>query len=934
VSNYKETLNLPQTGFPMKANLANREPEMLKGWEEKGLYQKIREAFKGRPTFILHDGPPYANGDIHIGHAVNKLLKDIIVKSRTLDGFDAPYVPGWDCHGLPIELQVEKKVGKPGHKVSAADFRKACREYAFKQVDKQRTDFKRLGVLGDWENPYLTMNFEQEADIVRSLGKIAKNKHIVKGSKPVHWCTDCGSALAEAEVEYKDKESFAIDVRFRAVDQAAVLAAFGDPDAKGLVSVVIWTTTPWTLPANQGVALNAELDYVLVQHGDECLVVADGMLEEVAQRWGIDNPVAMASCKGADLEHQQLQHPFYDRQVPVILGDHVTLEAGTGAVHTAPGHGVDDFVVGQKYGLPVDNPVGGNGCYVEGTELFAGEHVFKANEHVIEVLKEHGALVKDAKFTHSYPVCWRHKTPIIFRATPQWFIGMSENGLRDAAMTEIKQVQWLPDWGQARIEGMVENRPDWCISRQRTWGVPVTFLIHKDTGELHPETEVLVEKVAQKVAESGIQAWFDMEVSDLLDSDADKYEKVPDTLDVWFDSGVTHACVLDRRDGLSSPADLYLEGSDQHRGWFQSSLLSSVAMNGKAPYKACLTHGFTVDAQGKKMSKSIGNVISPQDVMKTLGADIIRLWVAATDYRAEMSVSNEILTRTADAYRRIRNTLRFLLSNLNGFDPASNVVANDQLIELDRWVIDRANQLQADIEAAYKDYNFHVIYQKILNFCSSDLGGFYLDVIKDRQYTMAADSLGRRSCQTAMYHIAEAMVRWLAPVMSFTADEAWGFMPGERSESVFLETWYEGLSAMPDAEASRERWAKIQAVRSEVSKQLEALRKEGVIGSSLEADVTLYADDALVSVLQGLGDELRFVTLTSSASLSSMADKSADAVATELEGLALLAAKSAAEKCPRCWHHRSDVGANAEHPELCGRCVENVAGEGEERRYA
>src|SRR6056300_11977 len=918
----------------MKANLANREPEMLKGWEEKGLYQKIREVFKGRPSFILHDGPPYANGDIHIGHAVNKLLKDIIVKSRTLDGFDAPYVPGWDCHGLPIELQVEKKVGKPGHKVSAADFRKACREYAFKQVDKQRADFKRLGVLGDWENPYLTMNFEQEADIVRSLGKIAKNKHIVKGSKPVHWCTDCGSALAEAEVEYKDKESFAIDVRFRAVDQAAVLAAFGDPDAKGLVSVVIWTTTPWTLPANQGVALNAELDYVLVQHGDECLVVADGMLEEVAQRWGIDNPVAMASCKGADLEHQQLQHPFYDRQVPVILGDHVTLEAGTGAVHTAPGHGVDDFVVGQKYGLPVDNPVGGNGCYVEGTELFAGEHVFKANEHVIEVLKEHGALVNDAKFTHSYPVCWRHKTPIIFRATPQWFIGMSENGLRDAAMTEIQQVQWLPDWGQARIEGMVENRPDWCISRQRTWGVPVTFLIHKDTGELHPETEVLVEKVAQKVAESGIQAWFDMEVSDLLDSDADKYEKVPDTLDVWFDSGVTHACVLDRRDGLSSPADLYLEGSDQHRGWFQSSLLSSVAMNGKAPYKACLTHGFTVDAQGKKMSKSIGNVISPQDVMKTLGADIIRLWVAATDYRAEMSVSNEILTRTADAYRRIRNTLRFLLSNLNGFDPASNVVANDQLIELDRWVIDRANQLQADIEAAYKDYNFHVIYQKILNFCSSDLGGFYLDVIKDRQYTMAADSLGRRSCQTAMYHIAEAMVRWLAPVMSFTADEAWGFMPGERSESVFLETWYEGLSAMPDAEASRERWAKIQAVRSEVSKQLEALRQEGVIGSSLEADVTLYADDALVSVLQGLGDELRFVTLTSSASLAPMADKSADAVSTELGGLALLAAKSAAEKCPRCWHHRSDVGANGEHPELCGRCVENVAGEGEERRYA
>ena len=934
MSNYKHTLNLPKTGFAMKANLAQREPEMLKRWEANGLYQKIREVCAGREKFILHDGPPYANGDIHIGHAVNKLLKDIIIKSRTLDGFDAPYVPGWDCHGLPIELQVEKKVGKPGRKVTAAEFRKACRTYAFKQVDKQRVDFKRLGVLGDWENPYLTMNYGQEADIIRSFGKIATNGHIVKGSKPVHWCTECGSALAEAEVEYQDKDSLAIDVRFRAVDADAVATKFDGEAGSGDLSVVIWTTTPWTLPANQGVALNAELEYVLVQAGDERLIVAEGMRESVLERWGFEDHKILGRCSGSALENLRFKHPFYDRDVPAILGDHVTLDAGTGAVHTAPGHGVDDFVAGNRYGLPVDNPVGGNGVYVEGTELFAGEHVFKANEHVVEVLKEHDSLVHVAKLNHSYPCCWRHKTPIIFRATPQWFIGMHENGLRDTAMAEIQKVNWMPEWGKARIEGMVENRPDWCVSRQRTWGVPIALFVDKNTGDLHPETDRLVEEVAKRVEQEGIQAWFDLEAAELLGDDAENYDKVPDTLDVWFDSGVTHQCVLEAREDLHSPADLYLEGSDQHRGWFQSSLLTSVAMNGHAPYKACLTHGFTVDADGKKMSKSLGNVMSPQTVMKNLGADIIRLWVTSADYTSEMTVSDEILKRTADAYRRIRNTLRFMLSNLDGFDPAENLVANDEMIELDRWAVDRAWQLQNEIIEAYKDYNFHLIYQKVLNFCVADMGGFYLDVIKDRQYTMPADSVGRRSCQTALYHIAEAMVRWLAPVMSYTADEAWAFVPGKRSESVFLETWYQGLSELPEGKFDHAFWTTLSEIRPAVSKQLEQMRKDGVIGSSLDAEVTLYCADSLYERLQLLGDELRFALIVSAAAIKPMSEREDAAIETDYEGLAVVATASEHGKCERCWHHLEDVGASDEHPDLCGRCVVNVDGEGEERSFA
>jgi isoleucyl-tRNA synthetase len=940
VSDYKQTLNLPKTDFPMRGNLAQREPEMLKKWQEQNLYEKIRQASSGRPAFHLHDGPPYANGDIHIGHAVNKILKDIIVKSRTLDGFDAPYVPGWDCHGLPIELQVEKKIGKPGKKATTTQFRKACREYANKQVDGQRQDFIRLGVLGDWDHPYLTMDHQFEADIIRSLGKIVANGHIQKGYKPVHWCTDCGSALAEAEVEYQDKDSFAIDVAFRVVDEAAMLERchhVPDGCGSGPVSFVIWTTTPWTLPANQAVALNPSFEYAVVEYeteqGNRRLVIADDMLKDVMDRYGIEHYRVVGYAKGEAFENLLLQHPFYDRQVPVILGEHVTLEAGTGAVHTAPGHGLDDYLVGIRYKLPVDNPVGGNGCFVDGTELFAGLHVLSANERVIEVLQERGVLLHEERLRHSYPHCWRHKTPIIFRATPQWFVSMDQNGLRQTALEEIEKVSWMPDWGKARIQGMVENRPDWCISRQRTWGVPITLFIHKQNGQLHPQTPALIEQVAKLVEEQGFEAWFNLQQEQLLGDRSCDYEQVTDTLDVWFDSGVSHQCVLDARSALAFPADLYLEGSDQHRGWFQSSLMTSVAMNGCAPYKAVLTHGFTVDAQGRKMSKSLGNVVAPQKVLKTLGADIIRLWVAATDYRNEMTVSDEILKRTADAYRRIRNTARFLLSNLNGFDPQQNQLEPAQMIELDRWAVDHTLQLQREIAAAYADYQFHVIYQKVHNFCVNEMGGFYLDIIKDRQYTTPADSLARRSCQTAMYHIIEAMVRWLAPILSFTADEIWQSIPGVRGESVFLEQWYDGLSPLdPDDRFDADYWQQIINVREVVGKAMEAFRAEG--NSSLDADVTIYCDGTIKAALEQLGGELRFVLITSDARILPFDQRTDDALLDDSLGVAVQVTPSPHVKCVRCWHHREDVGANAEHPELCGRCVDNVTGPGEIRRFA
>ncbi|GAB4351900.1 MAG: isoleucine--tRNA ligase [Methylohalobius crimeensis] len=940
---YKHTLNLPKTDFPMRANLAKREPERVTRWRTMDLYRKVREHFAGRPKFVLHDGPPYANGPIHIGHAVNKILKDFIVKSKTLSGFDAPYVPGWDCHGLPIELMVEKKVGKAGVKVSPAEFRKACREYARSQVDLQREDFIRLGGLGDWDHPYLTMAPEFEADILRALGKIYARGHVGRGAKPVYWCTDCGSALAEAEVEYEDKRSPAIDVRFKVADEIAFLERChhvpGHP-GEGPVSVVIWTTTPWTLPANQAVALHSELEYALVQcdgeHGPERLLVAEGLLKNVMARYGIESYRVIAYCRGRDLEGVKLQHPFYARKVPIILGEHVTLEAGTGAVHTAPGHGQEDYAVGREYDLPVDNPVGGDGRFLPGTELFAGEHVFTANDHVIEVLKGEGALLHEEVIEHSYPHCWRHKTPIIFRATSQWFIVMDRDGLRQGGLEEIKKVGWIPDWGQARIESMVENRPDWCISRQRNWGVPIAVFVHKETGEPHPRTVELIEAVARRMETGGVDAWFELDCRELLGDEADHYEKTTDILDVWFDSGVTHECVLGRRGELGFPADIYLEGSDQHRGWFQSSLLTSVAINDRAPYRTVLTHGFTVDEKGYKMSKSRGNVVAPQTVMDKLGADVLRLWVSATDYRGEMAVSDEILKRTADGYRRLRNTARYLLGNMTGFDPARHTVTYEDMLPLDRWAVDRAWLLQQEVIRAYENYQFHQVYQKVHHFCAVDMGGFYLDIIKDRQYTCQEDSLARRSTQTAMYRIAEALVRWLAPILSFTAEEIWECLPGEREASVFLATWYEGLEPLPEEfPLNRKFWDELIAVREEVSKELEKLRERGGIGASLEAEVTIYCEGEYYDLLTRLEDELRFVLITSQAEVRPLAEAPAGAEpAEEIAHLKILAEPSSHPKCIRCWHRRSDVGSHPDHPEICGRCVENVAGSGENRRYA
>lgn len=940
MSDYKFTLNLPETEFPMRGNLANREPEMLERWTKDGLYQQIRDSRIGRTPFILHDGPPYANGSIHIGHSVNKILKDIIVKSKTLSGFDAPYVPGWDCHGLPIELKVEQKVGKPGQKISAAEFREECRKYAAEQVNGQREDFVRLGVLGDWYNPYLTMDFSTEANIVRSLSKVIENGHLHKGVKPVHWCTDCGSALAEAEVEYEDKTSPAIDVAFIAADSKAVAAKFGVSDYSHPVAMVIWTTTPWTLPANRALSISPELDYSLVEFVKDgvthAVILADVLVEACMTRYSAESHSVLAKVKGAALELVRFKHPFLAFDVPAILGDHVTTDAGTGVVHTAPGHGQDDFVVGQKYGLEVANPVGDNGVYKPDTEFFAGQHVFKANDNVVALLKEKGALLHHVAYRHSYPHCWRHKTPIIFRATPQWFISMDNHGLRAQALKEIEQTQWIPDWGQSRIEKMVENRPDWCISRQRTWGVPITLFVHRETEELHPDSVSLMARVANRIEQQGIQAWWDLDAAELLGDEAEQYRKVTDTLDVWYDSGSTFASVIAARPEFHGHGvDLYLEGSDQHRGWFMSSLMISTAMNGKAPYKQVLTHGFTVDGKGRKMSKSIGNVIAPQTVTNKLGADILRLWVAATDYSGEMTVSDEILNRSADAYRRIRNTARFLLANLNGFDPAKDLVAVEDMVALDRWAVRRAAALQLEIIEAFEQYNFHSVTQKLMQFCSVELGSFYLDIIKDRQYTAKQEGHARRSCQSALFHIAEAMVRWIAPILSFTADEVWQLLPGERDAYVFTQEWYQGLQSITlETDLSDDYWQQLLTVRNEVNKVIEQARRDKRIGGSLEAEVTLFADAALIEQLTHIGDELRFVLLTSAAKVLPLADATTDAVETELASLKLLVTASAAQKCERCWHHREEVGTIEAHPTLCTRCVTNIEGDGEVRQFA
>jgi len=940
--NYKETLNLPQTDFPMRAGLAKREPEWLAKWDKEDLYGRLQKAQQDRPVFILHDGPPYANAALHLGHAVNKILKDIIVKSRMLSGFRAPYVPGWDCHGLPIELMVEKKIGKVGDKVDARSFREACREHAAQQIDLQREVFKRMGVLGDWHNPYRTMDFSYEADIIRAFAKIFERGYVTRGVKPVHWCVECGSALAEAEVEYQDKVSPSVDVRYRAVDPENMVRMFSSPDegpggpvvwdSETPVNVVIWTTTPWTLPASQAVAAHAELSYVLVavagNAGPEWIIVAEDLLGACLERWGDPAAEILGRASGQQLEHAMLHHPFYQRELPMILGDHVTLETGTGAVHTAPGHGHEDFEMGQRYGLPVVNPVDDDGRFVADLEFFGGENIFKANDHIIQVMRDNGSLVHSEKFEHSYPHCWRHKTPTAFRVTPQWFINMDQTNLRRDALEAIKHNQWVPGWGKERMYGMIESRPDWCISRQRTWGVPIALFVQVKTGEPHPDSVALLGRVADLVESAGIDAWYDMDAHQFLGSEADEYEKVTDILDVWFDSGVSHYAVLERREELQCPADVYIEGSDQHRGWFQSSLLTGVAMDGKSPYKAALTHGFTVDAGGRKMSKSLGNVVAPDKVMNSLGADVLRLWVSATDYSGELAASDEILRRMADSYRRIRNTARFLLGNVHDFDPSVDLLPMEDLLPLDRWAVDRAAEIQEQILKDYEDYQFHLIYQRVHNFCSVDMGAFYLDVIKDRLYTTRKDSHARRSAQTAMYHVLEALVRWIAPILSFTADEIWGQMPGERSDSVLFETWYTGLPEEPQsAPFDAAFWKTVLKVREGVNRELEDKRTAGEIGANLDADVTIRANGSVLEKLNLLDDELRFLLITSGAEA---VDRSGVA---DGEAVVIDAGKSGYAKCGRCWHRREDVGVSEGHPELCGRCVSNVEGPGETRRF-
>lgn len=936
MSEYKNTLNLPKTDFPMKADLSKREPSILHQWESLNLYEKIREVGKKRKKFIFLDGPPYANGHIHMGTAVNKVLKDIVVKSKTLSGFDVPFIPGWDCHGLPIEINIEKKVGKPGQKVAAAEFRQLCRDFAMTQINYQREEFKRLGVIADWPHPYLTMDFGYEAGILRSLAKIYQAGYMQRGAIPVYWCLDCASALAEAEVEYKDKTSSAVDVRFRVLDRLAFLKCFENPIEDTLpISVPIWTTTPWTLPANQAVALNPYLDYSLIEiENKERILVASPLVEAVQQRLSLVNCKEIGKARGEGLEKIMLQHPLYDRTVPIISAQFVTVESGTGAVHIAGAHGPDDYAAASQYHLPMIQLLADNGCFTQEAGFIAGMHVSKVNEPIIEALNHKQALLHSTTISHSFPHCWRHKTALIFRATPQWFIAMDKNRLREDALDAIRQVNWIPSWGLNRIYSMVENRPDWCISRQRAWGVPIAIFLHKETDQPHPDTGALMEKIALRLEKEGIEGWFHLEPEELLGSDAASYKKCMDILDVWFDSGVAHQCVLRSRPPLDFPADLFLEGSDQHRGWFHSSLLTSIAMNQAAPYKAVLTHGYVIDIEGRKMSKSLGNVIAPETIIQNLGADVLRLWAASIDYRSDIFVSDEILMRTSETYRRLRNTSRFLLANLAGFDPERHCVPVKKMLALDRYILDKASTLQDDIIKAYDTYQFHQIYQKIHQFCSVDLGGFYLDVIKDRQYTLPTDSLPRRSTQTAMYYLMEAMVRWFAPILSFTAEEIWQYLPGKRNESVFLNTWYLGLPKFPEKERMNAAfWEEVRRVRDAVNKDIERLRNSGQLGSSLEAAVELYCEPELKAQLDTLGDELRFVLITSSAQVFAESSVS-DSVETDIPGLKVKVVPVSFEKCERCWHRREDVGSHTEHPTLCGRCVDNVFGKGEVRYFA
>ena len=926
MTDYSKTVNLLESPFPMRGNLAKREGGWLKSWYEHKRYEKLREIAQGRPKFILHDGPPYANGDIHIGHAANKILKDIILRSKTLAGFDAPYVPGWDCHGLPIELMVEKLHGKD---IPAARFRELCREYAKEQIARQKKDFMRLGVMGDWAHPYLTMDFQTEAETVRALGEIYLAGYLYRGEKPVQFCLDCGSSLAEAEVEYKDKISPAVDVAYRFKDNVALAKAFGLSEIGGEAFAVIWTTTPWTLPASQAISAGADVVYQLIDTPKGKLVLAKDLAEEALKRYGFENSVVLAETGGAKLENLHLEHPFLERDIPMLNGDHVTTEAGTGLVHTAPSHGLDDYFVCLKYGIELDNPVNGEGRYRSDVPRVAGLTVWEANPVITEWLQENGRLLADTKIEHSYAHCWRHKTPLIYRATGQWFIGMDKAGhdgktLRNKAMKAVDDTEFFPAWGRARLEAMIEGRPDWVVSRQRYWGTPMTFFVHKESGELHPKSAELLEEVAKRIEKKGIEAWFSLDAKELLGEEAADYEKLNDTLDVWFDSGSTHFSVLKQREELAWPADLYLEGSDQHRGWFQSSMLIGCATVGRAPYKQLLTHGFVVDQNGRKMSKSLGNVVAPQEVYNEFGADILRLWTASTDYSGELAISKEILKRVTESYRRIRNTLSFLFANLSDFSPIEHAVPQDQMVEIDRYAMILARQLQERLAGDfYPRYAFHFAVKDIVAFCSEDLGAFYLDILKDRLYTTQADSHARRSAQTALYHITRSLVLLISPILCFTGEEAWDIIGGGEEDSVLFHTWHEFPSINEKSEeALLKKWQAVREVREAVTAAIEPLRADKSVGSSLQVEVAITAPDALAGYLKALGEELRFALLVSEVSVA------------KGDELAVAAKVSGGEKCERCWHYTDDVGSVAAHPTLCARCAENVDGKGETRHYA
>ena len=937
---YRSTLNLPRTEFAMKANLPQREPTILQSWQEMDLYAKLREQRKGRAQWVLHDGPPYANGRLHIGHAVNKILKDMIVKSFSLSGYDAPYVPGWDCHGLPIEVNVEKKLGRPKNAEEGRAFRRACRDYAARWLDVQRAEFKRMGVLGDWENPYITMEAKVEANIIRALAKVYAKGHIQAGHKPVQWCLECSSALAEAEIEYATKTSTAIDLGFPLPkeEEAKLAKTLGDlGDKETPLLFVIWTTTAWTIPANRAVTVNPRTDYAILQAEQKGktirLVIAAEIEKRLVSKYELKRVKRIAVIQGERLEGLRLRHPFYDRDSLVTLGTYVDIETGTGLVHSAPAYGLDDFNLGKRYDLLLDNPVNDLGYYAEDYPTVGGWHIFKDEEKILDLLAKSGCLLHRSAYQHQYPHCWRHKKPTIYRATDQWFVSMSKAGLINKVLQQTPLVKWVPDWGQERIEGMMRSRPDWCISRQRHWGVPIPFFVHRQSGQLHPDTARLLEDLAKRMETAGLEAWYDLQPAEFLGDQADDYIKSHHILDVWFDSGTTHYSVLRQLPALKYPADLYLEGSDQHRGWFQSSILAGVAMDDRSPFKGVLTHGFAVDGEGRKMSKSIGNIVEPQKVINKLGADVLRLWVAATDYTNELAISDTILGATSDMYRRLRNTMRFLLANLHDFDPERHGLAPAKMLSLDRWILDRTFYLQEELKQDYLSYQYLAACHKLHNFCVSELGSFYLDIIKDRQYTAAATSPMRRSAQTAIMHVLEAMVRWLAPILSFTAEEIWRHMPGKRAPSVMLSEWYEGLTPMTDAEKpTRDQWQTILEVKECTNKLIEDQRGAKQLGSALEAEMRLFCGGAIYDALRCLDDELRFILITSAAEIKPLDAAPADAIATSMPELKLRLRVSSHPKCARCWH-RVECGQDREHPRLCARCVANAYGQGETRKH-